>query len=225
MATSAISPRLLALYLADPDAVSTVFTDQELVDAGAHLNYQIAWANRGWDHDETLVIEKQAGGTGEFVVITTGFTINYLIGKITFTAAQGATDNFQATGKRFAGVQVVGVSAASLEINGDLIDVSEMEDSWETKIKGQTSWKVSSSEWWLCDVADPYAPAHDHLDYLGDADLWVAFYPYNAAATKTRFVGRATLTGIDLKGDLRSAIGETLTITGDGELERETYSA
>jgi len=77
------------------------FTDVELVDLGDHIHYQAAAiANRYWDEGETLTIEEQAGGVGEFSEISTGFTVDYYRGLITFAVAQDPADNFQASGTK-----------------------------------------------------------------------------------------------------------------------------
>lgn len=215
MATSAVSPRLLALYISDPDAVSTDFTDQTLVDSGDHLTYQIAWANRGWDINETPTIYVDAAP------VSSGFTINYATGAVTFTASQeGST--ITATGKRYATTQLIGLTTSKLSVSNKVIDVSAMEDSWEESIKGKGDWSVSTDMWWYCDTD---VPTQDLLDRIGDRELWVQFYPYNAAASKVRFVGRAILETQDVDGAQNDAMKQMITIKGDGPLEKETYSA
>ena len=96
--TSAVSGLSAALYRDDPEADSVIFTDEELIDSGDHLTYQVAKGKRYWDENTLPTIEKQGGGVGEFVTITTGFTINYLRGSITFETEQDPSDNFQASG-------------------------------------------------------------------------------------------------------------------------------
>lgn len=82
-------------------ATTESFTDVVLVDLGDHIHYQAAAiANRYWDEGETLTIEEQAGGVGEFSEISTGFTVDYYRGLITFAVAQDPADNFQASGTK-----------------------------------------------------------------------------------------------------------------------------
>lgn len=221
MTTSAVSPNLFALYLSDPDAVSTTMENQELVDSGDHLVYQAAWAYRAWDEGETLTIEKQTGGEGEWAEVSSGFTVDYLLGKITFAAEQGATDLFRATGKRFAPVQVLGCTSSKISINHKIIDVSDMADTWDECIAGRVGWSITTDMWWLC---TDDAPAQDYFAYLGDKDLFIQWYPYNST-NKRRYVGRCILEAQDVSGAGEDAAKQSITIRGDNALEVDTYTA
>lgn len=82
-------------------ATTESFTNVELVDLGDHKHYQAAAiADRYWDSGETLTIEKNPLGGGSWGEITTGFTVDYYRGLITFSIAQDPTDLFRASGTK-----------------------------------------------------------------------------------------------------------------------------
>ena len=80
--TSAVSGLSAALYRDDPAAVSVAFTNLALSDSGDHLTFQAASGSRYWDEDMALTVK--VDGTA----VTTGFTVNYLRGSVTFETSK-----------------------------------------------------------------------------------------------------------------------------------------
>ena len=77
------------------------FTELSLVDLGDHKHYQAAAiADRYWVEGETLTIEEDPLGGGSWGEITTGFTVDYYLGLITFSVAQDPTALFRASGTK-----------------------------------------------------------------------------------------------------------------------------
>ncbi len=77
------------------------FTELSLVDLGDHKHYQAAAiADRYWVEGATLTIEEDPLGGGSWGEITTGFTVDYYLGLITFSVAQDPTDLFRASGTK-----------------------------------------------------------------------------------------------------------------------------
>ena len=134
MATNAISGLSMALYRDDPTADSVVFTSIALVDAGDHMNWQIAAGTRYWDSTQTLTIEKQTHGTGGWNAVTPD-QIYWASGKVYFATALNSDDLVRATGKRRAEasfIKVINLYKVTLKVDGKTIDISSVDSGgWE----------------------------------------------------------------------------------------------
>lgn len=182
MTSEAVSSLLTALYLVDPAAESTPFTTIALADAGDHLNYQAAWGSRRWDNRETLTIKKN--GTA----ITTGFTVDYLAGKITFSSAQLGADVFTATGEKLALVEVADLRGMSFEGSTKMLESSTIRDAFEQYLPGKKNWKLSTDLWFVDGT---------YWEYLAAGRLVAEiFYQYDGSVKKC-LVGYAQLDGVN----------------------------
>lgn len=182
MASDAVSSLLAALYLVDPDAVSTPFTTITLVDAGDHLNYQAAWGSRRWDDRETLTIKKN--GT----TITTGFTVDHLSGRVTFSSANLITDAITATGERLALVEVADLRGMSFEGSAKMLESSTIRDTFEQYLPGKKNWKLSTDLWFVDGT---------YWEYLAAGRLVAEiFYQYDSSVKKC-LVGYAQVDGVN----------------------------
>ena len=182
MTSEAVSSLLTALYLVDPAAESTPFTTIALADAGDHLNYQAAWGSRRWDNRETLTIKKN--GTA----ITTGFTVDYLAGKITFSSAQLGTDVFTATGEKLALVEVADLRGMSFEGSAKMLESSTIRDQFEQYLPGKKNWKLSTDLWFVDGT---------YWEYLAAGRLVAEiFYQYDSSVKKC-LVGYAQIDGVN----------------------------
>lgn len=182
MTSEAVSSLLTALYLVNPAAESTPFTTITLVDAGDHLNYQAAWGSRRWDNRETLTIKKN--GTA----ITTGFTVDYLSGKITFSSTQLGSDVFTATGEKLALVEVADLRGMSFEGSAKMLESSTVRDTFEQYLPGKKNWKLSTDLWFVDGT---------YWEYLAAGRLVAEiFYQYDSSVKKC-LVGYAQLDGVN----------------------------
>lgn len=182
MTSEAVSSLLTALYLVDPAAESTPFTTIALADAGDHLNYQAAWGSRRWDNRETLTIKKN--GTA----ITTGFTVDYLAGKITFSSAQLGTDVFTATGEKLALVEVADLRGMAFEGSAKMLESSTIRDQFEQYLPGKKNWKLSTDLWFVDGT---------YWEYLAAGRLVAEiFYQYDSSVKKC-LVGYAQIDGVN----------------------------
>lgn len=182
MTSEAVSSLLTALYLVDPAAESTPFTTIALADAGDHLNYQAAWGSRRWDNRETLTIKKN--GTA----ITTGFTVDYLAGKITFSSAQLGADVFTATGEKLALVEVADLRGMSFEGSAKMLESSTIRDAFEQYLPGKKNWKLSTDLWFVDGT---------YWEYLAAGRLVAEiFYKYDSSVKKC-LVGYAQIDGVN----------------------------
>lgn len=189
MVSSAVSSFLAALYLVDPAAISDAFTEVALVDSGDHLTYQAAWGSRRWDNLETLTIEVDEGGISDWDPITTGFTVDYLAGSITFAVAQDPSDDFRASGKKLAMVEVADLTGLSLEGSTKMLgDASTIRDQFEQYLPGKKNWKLSTDLWWVDGT---------YWEMLAAGRLVAEiFYQYDGS-TKKCLVGYAQLDGVN----------------------------
>lgn len=182
MTSNAVSTLLAALYLADPDAESTPFTTITLVDAGDHLNYQAAWGSRRWDDRETLTVKKN--GT----TITTGFTVDYLSGRVTFTSVNLITDVITATGEKLALIEVADLRGNSFEGSAKMLESSTIRDQFEQYLPGKKNWKLSTDLWFVDGT---------YWEYLAAGRLVAEiFYQYDSSVKKC-LVGYAQIDGVN----------------------------
>jgi hypothetical protein len=213
--TSAVSGLSAALYRDDPDAESVVFTDLELVDSGDHLTYQVAKWYSYWDENEILTIEKQIEGAGEYAAITTGFTVNYLRGSITFDEEQDPDDNFQATGKRRDETnfeKVMLLYDGKLKIDGKEIDTTSCDDAgWGNTISGARSWEFTAGAFYY----DGAIPIED----VGSRLISKFYSNYTGEQS---FVGKGSLQSLDhLLANPNEAQKQTITLKCVGEIYPE----
>ena len=196
--------------LADTYAADGVaFTDLALADSGDHLTYQAAAGSRYWDPDESLTIEVDA--TPE----TSGFTVNYLKGSVTFETSQSGS-TITATGTRrslLAFQKVFGLFDGVLKIDGKDIDTTSVDDTgWGSSIAGARSWEMSAGHFYydgdlpISDVAAKY--------------LWKF---YSKLSTSTAFaIGWGVITSMsNLLANPNEAQKQDITVKGSGELYLE----
>lgn len=206
--SSAVSGLSAALYKDDPEAASVTFTDLELSDSGDHLTYQAAAGSRYWDENETLVVEVDGSP------VTSGFTVNYLRGSVTFETSQSGS-TITATGKRRdeANFQkVIGLFDGKLKIDCKEIDTTSCDDGgWQSSIMGRGSWEFSAGTFYY----DGGVPLAD----LKLSGLW-KFYSVDSITAFA--IGIGTLQGIEnILASASDAQKQTLTVKGQGEIYPE----
>ena len=207
--TSAVSGFSAALYKDDPLEASVVFTDLAMADSGDHLTYQAAKGSRYWDEDETLVI------VSDETPVTSGFTVNYLRGSVTFDASMSG-HTITATGKRRSEtnfVKILLVYDGKLKIDGREIDTTSIDDDgWGNSISGRRSWEISASAFYYTGEAD--------LPDVADKLIWKIYSIYS---TSKSFVGEGTLLNLDrIIANPDKAQERTITVKGNGEIYPET---
>jgi len=189
-------------------ADGVAFTGLSLVDSGDHLTYQAAKGSRYWDSGETLTVYVDA------VEATSGFTVNYLQGKVTFDASQeGST--ITATGTRRSGLafeRILLVYDISLKLNGEEIDTSNLDDSgWGSAIMGAKKWTIDSNTYYY----DGNIPLSD----LGN-ELFVKLY--TILSTDKSWIGYgAQLNSTLVIANPKKAQEQSISISGKGEIYPE----
>lgn len=195
-------------------ANGVVFTNLALVDSGAHITYQAAKGYRYWS--SCSLVEKQVGGVGGWIDITSSCTINLLQGSITVASALGATDLVRATGVRRhenAFRKVLLLYDGKIKIDGKEIDTSNLDDDgWGSSILGSRSWELTSGAFYY----DGNVPISEI-----STQLLAKFYA--VYSTSKSFIGYGTLQGAEaILGNPNEAQKQVLTFKGAGELFSET---
>lgn len=213
MATGAVSSILAALYLADPAALTTM-TSQACVDLGTHMVYQAAWGYRRWSKADTLIVEKQVHGAGDWIDVTSACTIFHLIGGVAFGSALNYDDLVRVSGKRFAPVEVVDLCGASFEGSTKMLgDASTIRDAFEQYIPGKKNWKISSDLWFVDGT---------YWDMLAAGRLVAEiFYQYDNSVKKC-LVGWAQIDGVNWSVPQDGLQKSKITIQGSEGLEWDT---
>jgi len=189
-------------------AYGVAFTALGLVDSGDGLTFQAAAGLRYWDEAESLTIYD--GG----VEVTSGFTVNYLKGSVTFdTLMSGHT--ITATGTRrseYAMQKVMGLFDGKIKIDGTEIDTTSCDDAgWASSIAGNTSWELTAS----------------HYYYNGDVPLTEFKQPslwkfYAVGCTTPFAIGKGVLMGIEnILASVNDAQKQNITVKGQGEIYLE----
>lgn len=122
---------------------STSFSNEAMTDAGDDTTFTITDASKSmWDDTATTTVEVDDGGG--YDVVTSGFTINYAIGRVVFDAALGASHTVRVSGKYFTKTQVARAKAWTLDIERSLVDDTEFGSAWESvkPITGKASGTV-----------------------------------------------------------------------------------
>lgn len=135
---------------------STSFTEEAMTDAGDDTVFTITDATKSmWDDTATTTVEVDDGGG--YDVVTSGFTINYAIGRVTFDAALGASDTVRVSGKYFTKTQVARAKEWTLDIEKSMEDDTEFGSAWESSLailgKGSGSVKLNWASGWLAQLA------------------------------------------------------------------------
>lgn len=186
-------------------ADGVAFTDLALVDSGDHMVYQAAKGFRYWDSGETLTVEVDGSE------VTTGFTVNYLQGKVTFDASQGA-DPVTVTGTRrspLAFERILLVYDISLKLDGEVIPTDNLDDDgWGSAIMGAKSWEIASNTY--------YYDGNIPLSGIGD-ELFVKLYAI--LSTDKSWVGYGAILSSDLIiANPKKAQEQSIKISGKGEI-------
>jgi len=184
------------------------FADLALVDSGDHLTFQAAAGSRYWDEDEALAIEDNSS------VITTGFSVNYLRGSVTFEEEKSG-HTITASGTRrseLAFEKILLVYDGRLKIDGREINTTSIDDDgWGNSISGRRSWDMAANAFYYTGESD--------LPDVADVLYWKI---YAIKHTKS-FVGMGTLLTIDrIVANPDKAQERAITIKGNGEIYPET---
>jgi hypothetical protein len=189
-------------------ADGVAFTTITLTDSGDGLTFQAAVASRYWDPAKNLDIFVNAGE------VTTGFTVNYLRGSVTFdTTKSGSTITATGTKRSILAMRrVLLVYDGKLNIDGKEIDTSNLDDSgWGSAVMGSKSWELQAGAY--------YYDGNLPIDQIGN-NLITKFY--SIYASNKSFTGwGAIMNHKDLVASASDAQKQDITIKGSGEIYPE----
>lgn len=127
-----------AIYLASGAPVA--FTNEATTDAGDHKTYTITNAAKRYWQDGALtsyLVEKSTNGGGSWSTAT-GYTLQYVGGKIVFTVANGPTDLIRISSSNGSSGYLTFASVAqadhwSVDVSADIQDVTVFGNAWHAK--------------------------------------------------------------------------------------------
>lgn len=182
------------------------FTGLALVDSGDGLTWQAAAGSRYWDPGVAVTVYDDGSE------VTSGYTINYLRGSVTFDAVKSGTITVDGTRRsQLAFEKVLMLYDGKLKISGKDIDTTNNDDAgWQSAIPGTVSWEMA---------ANAYYYAGDVAIQVGVGYLW-KFYTIDA--TSGSWIGKGAMSTQDyLAADPNKAQERNITVKGRGELYPE----
>jgi hypothetical protein len=192
------------LYMAS--GASVTFTNEVMTDSGDHKTYNVAVGNtahRYWDDTQALTIQTSPDGT-TWTTVTTGFTVRYVGGQVTFTTAD-ATRQVRASGKYLAISQVGSAYDWELSPTANIMDITTFGNAWKQKISGMKDATAKASKYFIDGT---------FAALLGSRFV-VIFYINQVAGT--RFEAFAWLKSRPTKVGVDAVIDEELDFEIDGQ--------
>jgi len=189
-------------------AEGVAFTDLAMSDSGDHKTYQAASGSRYWDEDKSLVVEVDGSP------VTTGFTVNYLRGRVTFETSQGAS-TITATGTRrseLAFEKVFGCFDCTPKISAKDIDTTSCDDAgYESSISGAKMWEITAGHFFYAGKIP--------ISKLGVAYIWKIYSTLN---TVPFAIGKGMIQSMtNLLVNPNEAQKQDITVKGQGEFYLE----
>jgi hypothetical protein len=177
-------------------------------DSGDGRTFQAAAGSRYWDDGEALTVYIDGAKA------TSGFTVNYLQGKVTFDSDQtGKTITVDCVRRSLLAFQkVFGMFEGKLKISGKEIDTSSVDDDgWGSSLIGSRSWELTAGTFFY----DGGIP----ITAIAVKYLWKF---YSVLATVPLCIGWGAITSIDnMTANPNEAQKQTITVKGAGELFME----
>ncbi len=176
-------------------------TNEACTDSGDHTTYTITnSAKRYLDLNTAVVVQKQTHGTGGFATVT-NYTLKHVGGIIVFASANNSDDVIRISSGAYYAYSVLAQGHAAdvpLKIAG--LDVTSFNSTGtETYIGGLLSGQVKLDRWWLDNA---------RVSSLIARDLVVVDV---TTPSGRRYEGYQYAVDLDIKSDVKSAVGETLT--------------
>lgn len=182
------------------------FTGLALVDSGDGLTWQAAADSRYWDPGVAVTVYDDGSE------VTSGYTINYLRGSVTFDTAKTGTITVSGTRRsELAFEKVLMLYDGKLKISNKDISTTNNDDAgWESAIPGTVSWEMA---------ANAYYYAGEVAIQAGVGYLW-KFYTIDV--TSGSWIGKGAMSTQDyLAADPNKAQERNITVKGRGELYPE----
>lgn len=188
-----------ALYL--NDGASIAFTT-EAMSTSDELVYTISDSDKKyWDPDSTLTVYKNGNP------ITSGFTIRYIGGMITFSVANNPLDVITVSGKSFNLVEAGGFYKWTVNIERNEVDLNKFgNNGWAEKKTVIGSWSATAERFYLDET---------YFDLLGEKSLFIF---YVDEASQIRYEGYGYIKKDSIDSTASEVIKESLEITGTDKI-------
>lgn len=202
----AISGHVGAIYKAS--GTSVAFTASAMTNSGDNLRYYITdTAKRYWDNTKAVTVEKSTDGGTNWVIVTTGFTIEYAGGHVVFSVSQG-TALFRVSASNFTAAQIGGGFNWTVDIEADTLECTDYEAAgWRKFVSGHKGFTGSFEMYWANGT---------NLSELG-SDVILVLY-VDSGANKYRYEGYAKVNTNGIETPTDDLVTETLDFQGAGEI-------
>ena len=188
-----------AVYIASPPPIT--FTDEATIASADCKVYTIAAAEkRYWDPAVAVTVKKNDA------IITSGFTIQHVGGKVIFDTALESTDVVTISGGYLPVSRLGEAKEWSLDVDTKILDATKLGDAWENKVVGQRSVSVKLSKWWV----DGF-----FLDQLTNLLVVVL---YIDSTVGTRYEAYARIKSDSIKTVADGLVEEDISLEVEGEI-------
>jgi hypothetical protein len=205
---AALAGYLASLYITGTTSVA--FTNVAMTDSGDHKTFTISDATkRYWDLTQPVTVQTAPDGV-TWTTVTTGFTIQYVGGKVVFSAAiTGATPSCRVSASYFAYSFLGNAKTVDITISNTTEDITTFvtpPSPWKTKLANLSEATIKIGKYWL-DTS--------FMGYLGNRCVVVA---YSGANPNQRYECYAFLKQDSMKLDVSKVVTEDLDFESDGAI-------
>jgi len=191
-------------------AVGTAFADAattEVTGTGItpYTRYQVTTvADRYWDKSQAVTVKVNG------VIVTTGFTLEYLSGFVVFAVARANTDAVTVSGTALAVDQVGGMFGWKLDLDSDMEEVTTFaSNGWKEYIASLKGFSGS---------ADAYWTDTETADFMSNGEEVILVLYTDDTANKNRYEGYGVLKKDSIDVQTKAVVKDTLNFEGDGTL-------
>ncbi len=177
----ALQGYLANFYLSSPPSIAT--TNEAMTDVGDHISYVITnTAHQALDPTVAVVVQTSPDNGTTWSAITSGFIVQYSIGRVKFLAANASTVQVRIASANYVVVAFLG-NAKSVDITNtvDIEDTTAWTNppsQWKTKQSKLVGAAVKVNKWWVDATL---------MQYIGTNTLLLLVL-YNGSNPTSRYV-------------------------------------
>lgn len=206
---------------------STAFTNEPTTKLTANTVYQVTdSAKRLLDPAVALTVEVDAdgaGGGGYATASPSTYSVDYLFGRITFAADQGASALVRVSGSYLPTLDLVGVTEASYSAVRDVLDDTTIDNSSGVRTKKLGLGDVSGSFRVLELLTYDHDPGAGNLE-LGDVHDNGTPLLFEFDDGTKKFRAWVLLEGVEADGSVSDLVGHTINFTGAARAAGAAYA-
>jgi len=199
---AAVYRQTTAVGMAFVDAATTAVAGTGITP---YTRYQVTTvADRYWDKSQAVTVKVNG------VIVTTGFTIEYLSGFVVFATARASTDTVTVSGTALAVAQVGGMFGWKLDMDVAMEEVTTFSSGgYKEFVAGLKGFSGS---------ADAYWTDTDTADFMSNGEEVILVLYTDDTANKNRYEGYAQLKKDSIDVQTKAVVKDTLNFEGDGTL-------